>query len=164
MSAGFRVFWLTALCFFVAGCAGGYRPANLPRTGDPGDLEHDSGKDTIKPGDPVRVILVNDHEISGLFVSRDLTSLTIDYGEPTTNEGEPDYSDFSSEIDNELVLPFTTIKTVERYHEQSSGTAVAVVAAALVIGVAVYAVAVEFGKGLKESLDWDLRVSDWQLY
>jgi hypothetical protein len=163
MSAGFRIFWLTALCFFVTGCASRYRPANLPRTGDLGDVEHDSRKDTVKPGDRVRVTLVDGSEISGFFVSRDLTSLTIGYGEPTTNEGEPNYSDFASEIDNELVLPFTEIATIERYHEDKQGAAVAAMAIALGIGVAVFA-AVAFGEALKESLDWDLGMDEWQLY
>ena len=156
MSAGFRIFWLTALCFFVTGCASGYRPANLPRTGD---LEHESGKDTIESGDRVRVILADGHDISGLFVSRDLTSLTIGYGEPITS-GEPEYSEFAAEIDNILVLPITEVITVERYHENKQGAAVAAVAIALGIGVAVFA-AVTFGNAMRESLDWDLRVSEW---
>ena len=107
----------------------------------------------------MRVILVDGNEISGLFVSRALTSLTIGYREPTTS-GEPEYSDSTAEIDNLLVLPITEVITVERYHEQNDGTAVALVAVALGIGVAVFA-AVTLGNAMRESLDWDLRVSEW---
>ena len=152
MSAGFRIFWLTALCFFVAGCASGYRPANLPRTGDPGDLEHDSSKDTIKPGDRVRVTLVDGHEISGLFVSRDLTSLTIAGETSITNAAE-----FAVKVDTRHTLLFTEIMTVERYHRESNGTAAVVL---IGVGVAVFA-AVMIGNSIEESLDWDFGGSDW---
>lgn len=138
MSGHKRIFWLITLSFFITGC-GGFQPAVMSSTDPAENQEIKADERVIDLGDKVRVTMKDKREITGVFVSRDSTSIVIKEGEK--NLDDPGRSDIVMHT-----LLIGEIKTVELYLMNNDS------AVLVIIGVVVVVVSVI---GLKMKSDFD---------
>ena len=134
MSTGFRIFWVISLTIFVSGCSG-YATTAIPRTGDPNTDSADFEADTIKPGDKVRVTLLDGQQVLGNYVGSDAEALTVhEIRDAEASDQNNNYQGVPN-VDRMHVIPVRDVATLERHKTSNDGAVLALVGVVVVAGV-----------------------------
>jgi|GEM_PF-3291036 len=152
MSTGFRIFWVISLTIFVSGCSG-YATTAIPRTGDPNTDSADFEADTIKPGDKVRVTLLDGQQVLGNYVGRDAEALTVHEIRDADLSDESGHYGGAPNVDKMHVIPVRDVARVEGRKKSNDGAVLALV------GFSVLIVAL-LANSMKDAFDMGFDVSD----
>ena len=142
MAARLKIFWLIALCFFVASCST-FSPVGMPLSCDPESAADETEADSIEPGEMVRVTLRDGESITGTFVYCNSICLTIDDATSTIELEDSETGQAKPVEYARRTVPHSEVQTVERRKTSTMGhilTAGAVIGYAAVVYVALLAI------------------------
>lgn len=150
MLSAHRIFWIITLCLFITGCSG-YQTAAFKGNDVHGALGTDVGTLFVKPGDRVRVTMVDGQAIEGVFLSRDSYRVNLEL------EGDDSEQECPHPEPGRLVpglLPLDGIQMIEVYHEANKTP--------LIVGAGCFVVvAFVVGSSMKNSFTIDWSNADW---
>ncbi len=145
-----RFFWFISLGFFITGCSG-YQTAAFRGDDVQGELGTNVVEVFVRPGDRVRLTMVDGQRIEGVFLSRDSYWVNIEL------EGDGSEQQCPPPDSNRLasgLIPLDGILLIEVYQETSKTP--------LLVGAGLVVVAaIAVGSSMKNSFTIDWSEADW---